>query len=103
MKEEELRSSIWTSAKHLSLFSTTSLSLIWSDVDLADRSLGSQGISWKVTQVPMKRPVTNGIHQGMLLGLALFNILVGDKNSGIECTLRKPVDDTKLSTVGSLE
>jgi len=45
----------------------------------------------------MKRPVTNGIHQGMLLGLALFNILVGDKNSGIECTLRKPVDDTKLS------
>ena len=51
----------------------------------------------------MKRPVTNGIHQWMLLGLALFNILVGDKNSGIECTLRKPVDDTKLSTVGSLE
>lgn len=52
----------------------------------------------------MGRPVTNGIHQGMILGLALFNILVGDKNSGIEFTLRKPVDDTKLScTVGSVE
>lgn len=102
MREEQLMPSACTCAKYLTLFSVTSSSPSWRDMELAEGPLDGKGVGWRLhlkscgqwPSVWVER-VTSVLFQGLVFGLLPFNNFVSDIWR-LEHTLREFVDDTQL-------
>lgn len=54
------------------------------------------GTATPPAKMSKRRLVTSGIPQESVLGLVLFNIFIGNMNSGIEWTFSRPATNTEL-------